>query len=80
MCVTSPFLFQVEICFSYLELCLLNIYFDMEQIVAYQQVNIWTEDQNIGTNLDFSNLSLFIFYLFFFSGQYLPEVERTEYG
>lgn len=35
-------LLKIDVCFSYLELRLLNIYFDMEQIVDYQQVNIWT--------------------------------------
>lgn len=65
MCHLS-FSHKVDRCFSYWELCLLNIYFDLEQIVDYQQVNIWTEDQNIGANLDFSNLSLY--FLFFFLG------------
>ena len=35
-------LLKIDVCFSHLELRLLNIYFDMEQIVDYQQVNIWT--------------------------------------
>lgn len=58
---------------------LLNIYFDMELVVDYQQGINW-----IIRGSTYRNKSGFLksvcFYFLFFFGRYLPEVERTEYG
>lgn len=58
--------------------CLLNAYFYIEQVVYYQQANIWTIRGAMYRDCAFLKSVSFVF--FSSSGQDLPEMEETEYG